>query len=772
MADQEYLREFEFLPNLPKSNLDDREFNDLVQECILRIPRYCPEWTNHNPGDPGITLVEMFAWLTDQMLYRFNQVPRRYYVAFLEMLGIRLQPPTAAKADLTFYLTKAQTEPKHILAGTEIATVRTETEEAVVFTTDENLVIGLPKITHLLTALTTPSNEEKPPNFSNNFTPENEEQWQALGNIELFETCNPENCFYLVLNAPQVESHQLGTTNTEIISQVQQPQTQQLQNSITSNVIAITFRGVIAATAGIIPEEPPLKWQAWNGEKWVDNILQFKEDDKTKGFSFHELGQPIPNPPQRSADVILYLPQNFPVTQFGNYTGQWIRCVYIPPILERSQTHYSRSPQISSIAVRSIGGTISARECVKIKDELLGISNGKPGQTFQLQKFAVLEREAGECIQVTAPGEDPKDWKEVKDFGGSDPEKENYVIDSRTGVVQFGPLVREPNQLVDRMQERDRLQSWGKKLQPSPLVVADFEADNFLEWQYGKIPTKGAEIRMVSYRVGGGSRGNVGDNKLTVLKTAIPYIKNVTNHKPAKGGKEGESLDQAVMRVPQILRTSKTAITPEDFENIAKRYPSVHSAYCPPCNIPGKMRVLIVPNLNEESFQKLASQGIYPDDKLTLKNLGADKDKLEKELENHKSLGIEVKLDTPEYVGIKVNAEVFLEEKSQNPNISQKIITKLYTFLNPITGGFDKDKPGWKLGSSVKTPDVIAFLQNLPEIAYVGKVELFSIRKHPSQGKWFLSLNPEFIIDPGKYGLICTWWNDDLSFTPEIIFLN
>ena len=71
---------------LPKENLDDRTFEDLVAECILRIPRYCPEWTDFNPSDPGITLVELFAWLTDQMLMRFNKVPRRNYITFLELL--------------------------------------------------------------------------------------------------------------------------------------------------------------------------------------------------------------------------------------------------------------------------------------------------------------------------------------------------------------------------------------------------------------------------------------------------------------------------------------------------------------------------------------------------------------------------------------------------------------------------------------------------------------------------------------------------------------
>jgi len=102
------MQDFDFLPDLPKPNLDDRLYDDLVRECFLRIPRYCPEWTNHNPGDPGVALIELFAWLTDQMLWRFNQVPRRNYITFLELLGIRLRPPTPAKTELTFYLTKAQ----------------------------------------------------------------------------------------------------------------------------------------------------------------------------------------------------------------------------------------------------------------------------------------------------------------------------------------------------------------------------------------------------------------------------------------------------------------------------------------------------------------------------------------------------------------------------------------------------------------------------------------------------------------------------------------
>ncbi|MFN6068134.1 MAG: putative baseplate assembly protein, partial [Pseudanabaena sp.] len=138
-------REFDFLPNLPKSDLDDRTFAELVNECLLRIPRYCPEWTNYNPSDPGVTLIELFAWLTDQMLMRFNQVPRRNYVAFLELLGIRLQPPAPAQTEVTFYLSASLPETYTIPAGSEVATVRTEEEEAIIFSTDQPLVIAKPR---------------------------------------------------------------------------------------------------------------------------------------------------------------------------------------------------------------------------------------------------------------------------------------------------------------------------------------------------------------------------------------------------------------------------------------------------------------------------------------------------------------------------------------------------------------------------------------------------------------------------------------------------
>ena len=68
-------------------NLDDRTYDDLVAEALNLIPTYAPEWTNHNPSDPGIMLIELFAYLTEMQLYRQNRITDANTLAFLELLN-------------------------------------------------------------------------------------------------------------------------------------------------------------------------------------------------------------------------------------------------------------------------------------------------------------------------------------------------------------------------------------------------------------------------------------------------------------------------------------------------------------------------------------------------------------------------------------------------------------------------------------------------------------------------------------------------------------
>ena len=76
---------------LPTPNLDDRTFQGLVDDARRLVHRRCPEWSEHNISDPGITLIETVAMMVDQLIYRLNRVPERNYVKFLELLGLELR---------------------------------------------------------------------------------------------------------------------------------------------------------------------------------------------------------------------------------------------------------------------------------------------------------------------------------------------------------------------------------------------------------------------------------------------------------------------------------------------------------------------------------------------------------------------------------------------------------------------------------------------------------------------------------------------------------
>ena len=81
-------------PVIPQ--LDDRNFRQILNEALARVRVHNPEWTNLNESDPGVTILELFAFMTESLLYRSNQIPDRNRLKFLQLLGIPLQPPAAA----------------------------------------------------------------------------------------------------------------------------------------------------------------------------------------------------------------------------------------------------------------------------------------------------------------------------------------------------------------------------------------------------------------------------------------------------------------------------------------------------------------------------------------------------------------------------------------------------------------------------------------------------------------------------------------------------
>jgi hypothetical protein len=125
---------------IPTPKLDDRTYADIIAEAVRLIPRYCPDWTNHNPSDPGITILELCSWMTELILYRLNKVPDKNYLTFLDMLGIKLQPAQPARALLTFGLIPG-VERQILRRGMQVSTPQADEEDAVLFETVRDLTV-------------------------------------------------------------------------------------------------------------------------------------------------------------------------------------------------------------------------------------------------------------------------------------------------------------------------------------------------------------------------------------------------------------------------------------------------------------------------------------------------------------------------------------------------------------------------------------------------------------------------------------------------------
>lgn len=120
--------------------IDERAFSDLMSNIRGIIPHYTPEWTGSDEKDPGVALLKIFTHINESIIHRFNQVPHKNFVAFLDMLGIQLLPAQPARVPLTFYLSKGTDKEILIPAGTQASSKKTDEHEKLIFETEKNLL--------------------------------------------------------------------------------------------------------------------------------------------------------------------------------------------------------------------------------------------------------------------------------------------------------------------------------------------------------------------------------------------------------------------------------------------------------------------------------------------------------------------------------------------------------------------------------------------------------------------------------------------------------
>lgn len=131
-------------------NLDDRRYDDIVREARALIPQYCPEWTNVGDADPGITLVQLFAWMTEMIIYRLNRVPDKTYVHFLNFIGEERRDARPANVPLTFQLRGEAARAAEIPPFARSSTRQTEGKDAIHFLTTEALTVHDSTVTRIV----------------------------------------------------------------------------------------------------------------------------------------------------------------------------------------------------------------------------------------------------------------------------------------------------------------------------------------------------------------------------------------------------------------------------------------------------------------------------------------------------------------------------------------------------------------------------------------------------------------------------------------------
>ncbi|GAB3248701.1 putative baseplate assembly protein [Kineosporia babensis] len=605
---------------LPVPTLDDRKFQDFVDEAKRAIPRHCPEWTNHNLNDPGVALIELFAWMCDQLTYRLNQVPERLYLQFLDLLGIQPFAPGVAAADLTFWLSDVLDHEVRVPAGSQIATGSGIIGEAVVFGTTEELVMVPPVLTHVV-ATTAEKTKDLMPSLSAGIA---------------------ERCF-------EVEGDALNLGFA-----------QPLIGQALKLTLSATAQG-----AGIHPDHPPVVWQSWNGQDWAPVPVH---RDTTGGLN-------------RAGEIILLMPRTHGARVIGDATAYWVRAVLKDP--DPGHPSYLRPPDLLRISADVVGGTTPAEHSELVPAEVIGRSDGRPGQVFSTSRSPVAPRRNGEHVSVTGPdGEDV--WTEVADFTRSGPYDQHFVWDSASGAIRFGPSVRQPS-------------GWVKR--------------------HGAVPPEGALISVTGYRVGGGAIGNVGARTLVSPRTPLPYITTVTNLKAASGGSDPETVEEVKARGPLALRTGRRAVTAADFEQLTlESSPRIARVRCiAPAGPGGPVRLLVVPQLlPTDAFRSLDEFAL--EDALLQQVTAA--------LEPRRLVGTRIELTTPYYIGVSVETTIRVTAGRNAASVRYEAESLLRTWLDPLDGG--ADATGWPFDKTLTAAAIALRLEGLDGVMAVEDVHLYA----------------------------------------------
>lgn len=517
---------------LPRPILDDRSYAQIRDELVRRIKVYAPEWTDHNASDPGIALIELFAFLGENLLYRFNQIPETARLEFLRLLQIPLRPAQPARALVHFRADKlaAPLIPKNteLRAGDVPFTVARETRV-------------LPLTAHAVAkaASAAPGPDDDP---------EIHEFYQrtldALDGVDPGETIATYKNV-VVSEAGDGEPVDFATAvDGSVWIACLSPETESPEAARAA--LATHPEAPLTISVGFVPDPsapeaaevepcpgagpgsggPVVEWHLSTGRLDSSGRPLYRSlravADTTRGLT-------------REGVVRLALPRDLAdsgpfLTDDPDLAGTGD----LPPALDDDTAarvvFWLRAfrPDGSRVGrVLHIG--LNAAEVSQhrpARTEFLGTGTGQPNQRYRLVHKPVL---SGTLALEVEDESGWRAWHEVDGLHASRESDHHYVLDAEAGEVRFGDGIR------------------------------------------GAAPQLGQRIRAREYDHGGGLAGNVAPRSITRV-VGVPGVK-VTNHFPARGGSANEPIAEALERIPGELRRRDRAVTSDDFAELAKGTP-------------------------------------------------------------------------------------------------------------------------------------------------------------------------------------------------------
>jgi predicted phage baseplate assembly protein len=329
-----------------------------------------------------------------------------------------------------------------------------------------------------------------------------------------------------------------------------------------------------------------------------------------------------------------------------------------------------------------------------VHNEILGVSDGTPGQRFQLTSTPVVRTDEPFVVEVSDV-DGWVEWSEAKSFAESGPDDLHWRLDAHEGVVAFGPAVRDVDGSIR---------------------------------QYGAVPPPDARIRLRSYRVGGGRHGNVARGAIVTLRSALPFVATVTNRHPARGGLDAETAANARERGPLVVGTRDRAVTLADYEYLTTRA-SGRVARAKALEVgddgrpatPGEgtgVKVLVVPTVGSfEATGEFRFEQLVPGAALL--------EDIQTYLSERRMVGSRVMVGPSLYSGISIAAEVHLRPDAHAAKVELACLQALYTYLSPLTGGPDGE--GWPYGRPLNVGEVYGALQNVDGVLYVEGARMFPV---------------------------------------------